>query len=551
MAGTKTLIEIAGYAALLLWGLRMVQTGMVRGLGTALRQALRAALQNRIRAFFSGLAVTTLMQSSTATALMLAGFLDSGFVSLQSALSATLGANVGTTLMVQVLAFDLSPVIPILILAGVVAFKQAERTRLRDLGRVAIGLGLIILALRLMATLLSSVEQSEALRTVLSGLAADPVFCIMLAALLTWAAHSSVTIVLFVMSLAAAGVLPIPAALAFVLGANLGNVLPQFVSSGAGGAGRMLATGNLIVRGAGCLAALPFLSPIGAGLQTLVPNPASLVGLSHALFNLALAAVFLPLAAPLADLCQWLVKAAARSQTASLPHYISAAAPPALPSIALSDAARETLRVADTVALMLTTLRKALNENDRNLLKEVARLDKIVDRLHNALKLYLIEISNQESLDEEDRQRCSAILDFVINLEHAGDIVDRSLREIVAKKIKYGLSFSKEGQAEIDAMFDRILEDLRLAVGVFISGEEKGARQLLGEKVYIRDLERQMTENHFRRLKEQCPESLETSGLHIDIARDLKRVMAHLASVGYPILEKHNALLRTRLVSRL
>ena len=546
MIVTRVLCELAGYAALLLWGLHMVQTGMLRGFGGRLRQVLRLALLDRIRAFVSGLAVTALLQSSTATALMLAGFLDRGFVALPMALAAIFGANVGTTLIVQLLAFDISAVIPVLILVGVIMFRRAGRTKLRDFGRVFIGLGLILLALRLMTEGLASVEHSDALRDVLSLITRDPVFDIAVAALLTWAAHSSVAIVLLVMSLTP-GVISLSAALALVLGANVGNTIPQLVAAGGDPAAKQLAIGNLAVRALGCAVALPFLPDIAAWLAVLIPNGAAAVATFHTLFNLVLALAVLPLLDPLAKLCVKLTPAIP-SRNEAEPRYISLSAVAALPAVALSDASRETLRMADAIALMLSTLRKAFETNDRRLLRDVARLDSTVDRLHNAIKLYLVEIGNQDDLDEDDRRRCWDILDFVINLEHAGDIADKSLRYIVAKKIKYGLAFSAEGQAEIAAMIDRVLGDLKLAVGVFMNGDEKNARLLLDEKVQMRDLERDMTANHLRRLKEQRPESLETSSLHIDIARDLKRITAHFASVAYPILEEKGALRRTRLI---
>ena len=539
-------MELAGYAALLLWGLHMVQTGMLRGFGGRLRQVLRLAMGDRVRAFTSGLAVTALLQSSTATALMLAGFLDRGFVALPMALAAVLGANVGTTLIVQLLAFDISAIIPLLILAGVIMFRRAGRTKLRDFGRVFIGLGLILLALRLMTEGLSSVEHSEALRDVLSLITRDPVFDLAIAALLTWAAHSSVAIVLLVMSLTP-GVISLDAALAFVLGANLGNTFPQLVAARGDPAARQLAIGNLAVRAIGCVAALPFLPDLATWLAAVIPSGAAAVATFHTLFNLVLALVVLPLLDPLAGLCAKLAPALP-SRSEAEPRYISLSAAAAIPAVALSDASRETLRMADTIALMLSTLLRALETNDRRLLREVAHLDTIVDRLHNAIKLYLVEIGNQDDLDEDDRRRCWDILDFVINLEHAGDIADKSLRDIVAKKIKHGLAFSAEGQAEIAAMIDRVLGDLKLAVGVFMNGDEKNARLLLDEKVQMRDLERDMTANHLRRLRAQRPESLETSSLHIDIARDLKRITAHFASVAYPILEEKGVLRRTRLI---
>ena len=546
MIVTRVLLELAGYAALLLWGLHMVQTGMLRGLGGRLRQGLRLAMGDRIRAFASGLTVTALLQSSTATALMLAGFLDRGFVTLPMALAAVLGANVGTTLIVQLLAFDISAIVPVLILAGVIMFRRAGRTKLRDFGRVFIGLGLILLALRLMTEGLSSVEHSDALRDVLSLITRDPVFDLAVAALLTWAAHSSVAIVLLVMSLTP-GVISLTAALAFVLGANLGNTFPQLVAARGDPGARQLAIGNLAVRAIGCIIALLFLPDIATWLGAVIPNGETAVATFHTLFNLVLALVVLPLLDPLAKLCAKLAPVIS-TQSEAEPRYISLETAVALPAVALSDASRETLRMADSIALMLATLRRALETNNRQLLREVGRLDRTVDRLHNAIKVYLVEIGNQDDLDEEDRRRCWDILDFVINLEHAGDIADKSLRYIVAKKIKYGLAFSAEDQADIAAMIDRVLEDLKLAVGVFMNGDEKNARLLLDEKVQIRDLERDMTANHLRRLKKQRPESLETSSLHIDIARDLKRITAHFASVAYPILEEKGVLRKTRLI---
>jgi phosphate:Na+ symporter len=374
----------------------------------------------------------------------------------------------------------------------------------------------------------------------------DPVFDIAVAALLTWAAHSSVAIVLLVMSLTP-GVISLSAALALVLGANLGNTFPQLVAARGDPAATQLAIGNLAVRAIGCVAALPFLPDIAAWAPTVIPNGAAAVATFHTVFNIVLALAVLPLLGPLARLCAKFAPALP-SRSDAEPRYISLSTTAALPAVALADASRETLRMADTIALMLSTLRRALETDDRRLLREVARFDTTIDRLHNAIKLYLVEIGNQENLDEDDRRRCWDILDFVINLEHAGDIADKSLRDIIAKKIKHGLAFSPEGQAEIAAMIDRVLGDLKLAVGVFMNGDEKKARLLLDEKVQIRDLERDITANHLRRLSEQRPESLETSSLHIDIARDLKRITAHFASVAYPILEEKGVLRRTRVV---
>ncbi|QEX24419.1 Na/Pi cotransporter [Hypericibacter adhaerens] len=546
MSGGLTLLHLAGNVALLLWGLHMVHTGILRAFGSDLRRILNAGLANRGKALLAGLGVTALLQSSTATGLMAASFLASGVVDLVPALAVILGANIGTTLIVQLLTFDVSVVAPILILVGVIAFKQSGKTRLRDLGRVGIGLGLVLLALHLILATVAPVEQAGVVRDLFALLSGHPLLSILLGALMTWAAYSSVAVVLLAMSLAAAGVVPTDVALALVLGANLGNVIPQFLGAGRSNPARRLALGNLIVRGSGTLLTLPFLAQIGTGLAALEPEPARMAANFHLFFNLALAVLFIGLLGPLAKLCRRLLPSAP-VQDPGAPRYLTEAAL-ATPGMALADASRETLRMVDILETMLRDLTEALRHDDRKRAAEIGTLDDRLDRLHKSIKLYLTRIARDDGLDEADARRCSDVLTFAINLEHAGDILDKSLREIAAKKIKYRLSFSAEGADEIEAMQERLMAALGLATSVFMTGDPREARWLLNEKVRIRELEQAATESHLRRLREGRPESLETSALHLDILRDLKRIAAHIASVAYPILDQTGSLRPSRVI---
>jgi phosphate:Na+ symporter len=547
MPATFALLHLAGYIALLLWGLRMVHTGIVRAFGGLLRQALAVGLQSRWKAFLAGLGITALLQSSTATALMSTSFIAAGFMPLVPALAVTLGANVGTTLIVQVLAFNVAAVAPLFVLAGLITFNRGGKTRTRDLGRVAIGIGLILMALHLIIVTVEPVEKAEALRELFAMLAGDPVVDIAIAALLTWAAYSSVAVVLLVMALATQHIVTPTAALALVLGANLGNIIPQYLAAGSNPAARRLALGNLIVRGAGCLVAIPLLPWLARALTGLEASPARQVADFHTLFNLALAVAFIGVLDPLARLATRLIPSPPTETDPGKPRYINAAALGS-PSIALADAAREVLRMVDTVESMLRMFLDALRSDDRKLLAQIGAMDDTLDRLHNAIKLHLTAISREDGLSEADARRCSDILAFTINVEHIGDILDKSLRELAAKKIKQRLTFSQEGLREITEMHQSLLDDLRLATSVFMLGDIHAARTLLAEKERMRALEHSATENHLRRLREGRLQSIETSSLHIDIARDLKRIAAHIASVAYPILEESGALRRSRLL---
>lgn len=549
MNATWILLHLAGYVALLLWGMRMVHTGIVRAFGGHLRQALAIGLNSRWKAFLAGLGITALLQSSTATALMSTGFIASGFMSLVTALAVTLGANVGTTLIVQVLTFNVWIVAPVFVLGGVIAFNRGGKTRTRDCGRVSIGIGLILLALHLIVATLEPVEQATALRDLFAALSGDLIIDILVAALLTWAAYSSVAVVLLIMTLAAQSIIPMPAALAFVLGANLGGVIPQYFAAGGNVAAQRLALGNLIMRGSVCLVAIPLIPWLVEIMVHIESSPARQVASFHTLFNVAVAVIFIGALDPLARLCTRLLPDSGAAEDPGRPKYLN---PSSLgtPHIALADAAREVLRMVDMVESMLRTFLEALRNDDRKRLGELASMDDALDQLHNAIKLHLTAISREDGLSEDDARRCSDILSYTINLEHIGDIVDKSLREIAAKKIKLRLKFSNEGLEEIAEMHTRVLDNLHLATSVFMLGDQNAARTLIKEKDNIRDLEQTATSNHLRRLREGLPQSIETSSMHLDIVRDLKRITAHIASVAYPILEQSGDLRRTRLLEK-
>ena len=262
----RTLLDLAGAVALLLWGVHMVQTGVQRAFGARLRALLGRALRNRASAFAAGLGVTAVLQSSTATGLMVTGFAAAGLVELVPALAVMLGANVGTTLIVQALSLDISFLSPALVLVGVLAFRRGEATRARDIGRVMIGLGVMLIALRQLLDLVTPYKDAPSLRLMLGSLATEPVLDLLMGAALAWAAHSSVAVVLLVMSFAAKGVLPPEAAFALVLGANIGTAINPVLEGAPGDdpAARRVPVGNLAARSLGVLAAtaaLPWIAP--------------------------------------------------------------------------------------------------------------------------------------------------------------------------------------------------------------------------------------------------------------------------------------------------
>jgi phosphate:Na+ symporter len=534
--GTIVLLDLMGGIALLLWGLHMVQSGILRAFGSDLRYLLSKALGNRLAAFAAGLGLTTLLQSSTATALMTASFTAQGVIGLVSGLAIVLGANVGTTLIVQLLSFNVSAAAPVLFIAGVIAFRSGSHT-LKDLGRVAIGLGLVLLALHILLNTLEPAEAAPSVRALIAAITGDPIMCILLAALFTWAVHSSVATVLLVMSLAYSQFVTPAAALALVLGANLGAAVNPVFEGGRRGdaASYRLPVGNLVNRLVGVVLVGPFLNAIAGAMSAFQPDMARMTAEFHMAFNVALAAGFIGLLGPLAWLLERLFPARKDAADPASPRYLDETALET-PSLALADAARETLRMGDVVEVMLRQVMTALMTNDRALVREVSRMDNVVDKLDEAIKLYVTKLT-RGSLDEREGHRAMEIISFTINLEHVGDIIDKNLAELAGKKIKRKFQFSSEGAEELAAFHKRIVESLRIALGVFMSGDVKEARKLIAEKALLRNAELAAAERHLERLRAGRPETLETTSLHLDVLRDLKRIHSHICSVAYPVLE--------------
>jgi phosphate:Na+ symporter len=546
ISATQMLVNLLGSVALLLWGLRMVRTGVMRAFGAELRHSVGASLGNRFYALGVGLAVTVLLQSSTATALMAASFVGRGLVGAAPGLAAMLGADVGTSLVAQFLTLNIGWVSPVLILVGVTGFMVSRVTRYRDLGRAAIGLGLILLSLGLIVGLSQPMRQSWLLAEVLSALGGEPLLAVLLAALLTWLAHSSLAIVLLVASLAAAEVVALPLAFALVLGANLGGALPALVATaGSKPEARRVPLGNLIFRAIGVLAAIWAIDLAAPYVAALQADPTRQVVNFHTAFNLALATLFIFFIGPIAALCKRFLPDAEAPTDARAARYLDAESVDT-PAIALACAARETMRMADTVEVMLRRTIDVLRVNDRKLATEIEQMDDIVDALYEAIKLYLTEVS-RNALDGPESRRYLEIISFTTNLEHVGDIVDKNLMELAAKKIRNKLQFSEEGFREIEWLHAQIMEHLRIAMSVFISGEVKVARRLIEEKVRFRDAERQAAERHMDRMRAGRLETIETSALHLDVLRDLKRINSHLTAVAYPILETTGELRASRL----
>jgi phosphate:Na+ symporter len=539
------LLNLLAAIALLVWGTHIVRTGMMRLLGENLRLQLSRSFSRRPKAVLAGIGVTALVQSSMATGLMLASFAGKGLVTTTAALAVMLGADVGTALMAVVYAFDLSWVSPLFIFVGVVLFVARQNSDAGQVGRVLIGLGLITLALQLIVESTKPLIAAPAVRGLLAALPNEVLLDIVVGAVLTVLAYSSLAIVLLTATLAASGMVPVPIALGLVLGANIGSaLLAVLATSGSEPAARRVPLGNLVFKVAGALIAIPLLPYAQPLLDEFLPEVHQRVVGFHLAFNVALAILFVGFTGVAARLAERWLPDPRRGVDERISHLDRGAL--GTPSLAIHCAAREALHQADVVETMLRGLMEVIRSNDLALAQRLRDMDDRVDALYSAIKFYLTQIS-KEALSERDGRRWTDIVSFTINMEQVADIIERVVQDVEDKKIRKNRSFSDAGMAEIAHLHDRLLANLRLAMSVFLDGHVHDARKLLEEKARFRDLEHEYAANHIARLQDNTAQSIETSSLHLDLISELKRINSHLCGVAYPILESAGVLAATRI----
>ncbi|RWR03128.1 membrane protein [[Pantoea] beijingensis] len=533
-----TLLNLLSAVALLVWGTHIVRTGIMRVYGADLRRVLSRSVEKKPMAFLAGIGVTTLVQSSNATTLLVTSFVSQELVGLTPALVVILGADVGTALMARILTFDLSWLSPLFIFFGVVFFLGRKQTRAGQLGRASIGLGLILLALQLIVEASRPITQTSGVQVIFSSLTGDIMLDALIGAVFAIISYSSLAAVLITATLTATGVISFQVALCLVIGANLGSgLLAMLNNSTANAAGKRVALGSLLFKFIGCLIVLPFVRLLATGLDRLPVNDEELVIFFHVFYNLIRCVLMVPFAEPMARLCKRLIHDEPETDFHLKPRHLDASALDT-PALALANASRETLRMGDVLEQMLLTFNNVILGAPREE-RKIRRLDDDVDVLYTAIKLYLARMP-KEDLPGEDSRRWAEIIEMALNLEQAGDIIERMSGDVADKSLATRRAFSAEGIKELQTLQQQLLNNLRLALSVFLSRDMTSARRLRRAKHRFRITNRRYSHAHVDRLHQQNVQSIETSSLHLGLLGDMKRLNSLFCAVAYGVLEQQD-----------
>jgi len=533
------LLQIFGGVALLLFGVRYLRKALDRLFGARLGRWMRQLVDHPGRAFACGIGVATVAPSSTTISLMAVQAIQAGRITARQMLALMLGANIGLTIMVVLIAFRVEAYAPIVILIGVILFMYTERPKLRGSGQFLLAFGFIFLGIDVMRRAAETgLETGLGVEAIINfeNLQSMPVLLAVFAAIFTMLMQSSTAAIALVIGLGAADAVSFRFAVPIVLGANVGMACTTLVVGWRVLESRRLAMANLLLKAAVAAVGLIVVALFGDKL----PEPGGdFVGLGivgvHTGFNIVVALIGMPILAPITGFVEALIPEPRGRQSRPFgPRYINNGVTGSV-SLSLGQSLHEILHMSNIVRGMLTDAWKALDTGDRQLVDDVSRRDDHVDQLESAIKDFLTRLVKEE-FDKQDADEQLRQLRYLSELETIGDIIDKNICQLVEKMIRLGVSFSEEGKKELDDFFQRVLENMTIAETAFTTRDPGLAQQLLHNKETLGRLETELRDRHFARLNAGLAETHETSAIHLDLLTHLKRINSALSHVAHAIL---------------
>ncbi len=543
----QILISIAGAAALLIWAVRLVRTGVERGFATPMRVWLRHSAKNRLLAAGTGMGAAILLQSATAVAVLISNFVAKGSLTTAVGLAILLGADVGSAIVTQLLM--VRQPIKIAYSAGglLVGATISIISSTRQIGRILIGLALIFVSLDMIRSATEPMIANPGTQAVMGYLGRDLLTAFAIGAVFAWGVHSSVAAVLLFVTLAGQGILPAPAAGVMILGANLGGAFIAFILTlSAPIASRRMIMANLILRGGGAIFAMLIIAGAPDLIEYLGKTPTQQTINLHLVFNLALALLALPIVGPTISVLQrFMLKSTSTDHTLEA---LSALDPTLIdkPQRGLDCAARELLGMGQRIERMLAAIEPLYDKWDQAAGLSISKEDAIIKKMHLEIKLYLARMGKKE-LEEDLSRRSMDLASIASSLDSASDAIARVMLELAKRLDAQDLQFSPKGREEISAFSDRVQSNVQLALNVMMNQNPAEARELVAAKEKVRKVEQKLQRSHISRLREGLSESIETSNIHQETLRALKQINTAFSMVGYPILLKSGTLLKSRL----
>ncbi|WP_114285570.1 Na/Pi cotransporter family protein [Candidatus Halocynthiibacter alkanivorans] len=540
-------VQLMGATMLLLYAVRMVRTGIERAFGASFKRVVTTT-SHPLSAAGTGLVLAVILQSSAAVAILVAGFANTGAIGFGAGIAVVLGADLGSALLIQVLSFKLEWLVPLLLAIGGGLFIKSDRRKLKQAGRILMGIAFILISLRFLRETMDPIRDSAFLPSIAGFLETDFITAFIAGAVLAWVMHSSVAVILMCVTLVSIGALPMVAGVSLVLGANLGSsLIPMWLTKNMGAEARRVPLANFLIRGSGAVLALFIVNKLPVLQYLSGMGEAQALINTHVLFN-AILLLTLPvcrfLLAPVSRLLPDAQGGAEVVQQINRSVLDNAAL--ATPNLALTCVKRELLRMAHLVETMTIPVMDNFHSYQQDQVAEIAGHETHVNMALDDIRHYVAALP--KDMDELDQQRARELTEYAIALETAGDLVVKHMMPLAKKKAGGNIKFSKAGREELVNIHERVLANMALGFNVLLSDDLESARLLLEEKSEMARMERSSRKKHLKRLSDGEAISFESSNIHLEALRTYREINSHIASVAYPILYRGGQLLETRLI---
>lgn len=526
-----TILILFSAVALLVWGAKNVQKGVLRAFGETLRRLLSKTVSKKYKAFIGGALTTCLTQSSNATTMMANSFAAQGLLKMEGAMAIALGADAGSALMTKILTMDLSWVGPGMLITGVWLINKKSKGKGADIGLALTGLGLMLLALKMIIQTAEPIFQASLARELLQAMTTDVGLNLLMGAGLAMISYSSLAATLLTATLASTGAIPLDSALEIAIGGTIGSgILGMMNGNSAGGASKQSAVGGFLFKLSGGLIILPFVNIIGSEFSKFGMSPLEIVVNFHLAWNTIRTLIQLFFVSLMAQLMNKIIPLPEKPEDPAQPKYLSNSGIDT-PSLALTNAARETVRMSDYVSDMVKGMPVLFSDNGNYIHADnLKTIDNIVDKLYSHIYKHLLSLTGVEG---KDSSRWTQVMQWAMNLEQIGDILSVIIKKIKTEKIDRRVNFSNEGKKELNTIWFEIENSLNIATALFVEPNSKTVRSLIKQKEIVRDLEERYSNAHLLRVQRKTAPSIETSSLHMDLLNEFKRLHSLICSIAF------------------
>jgi phosphate:Na+ symporter len=549
------IMGLFGGLALFLYGMRKMSEGLKRVAGNRMRGILTALTQNRIIGLSLGAFVTMVIQSSSATTVMLVSFVQAGLMTFTQSLAVIMGANIGTTITAQLIAFKLTDFALVLIATGFFMTMLSKSQTVRHIGETLLGFGILFYGMKLMSESMSPLRSYQPFIQLMQSLD-NPLLGLLLGALFTGLVQSSSATTGIVIVLAQQGLLTLEAGIPLILGANIGTCITAGLASiGASRGAKRVALAHVLFNVGGVILFVWFVHPLAdlvrwisptvseSGLEKLALETPRQIANAHTIFNLSVGLIFLPLTTVMAGIVHRLLPEPEEDQGILPATWHINESNIDTPSLALDLARAEVARMAKILKRMLEAVIKPFFEEDPgrdriypqlSLMEGIEMRDKKIDYLENRVSHYLMKIAQKQLADYQVKEVASMI-SIVSDMESIGDIIKRNIIPLIAKKRSLELDFSEEGKAELILFHEKVVKQIARLRDTFSEPRLTRVEKILRKEEKYSDLEARYRSSHFERVHLAREESMKTHEIHMELLDMLKRINVYTGDIAKTI----------------